>query len=222
MAAPRHRVGVILRMLGEIGPESVIDIGCGNGQLLSEIAEAHPGARLSGLDLSAMQIDDNRRRLPGIEWIAADIQLDLESLRKVHDVAVASEIIEHLDAPARLLENASRLVRDGGKLIVTTQSGRIGQTERSVGHVRHFSASEIETLMTENGWRPIKVWNEGFPFHDLSKWWANRNPSGSIDRFGSRPYGASERLVCFLLRLAFKFNSSRSGAQVFALAEKAQ
>jgi hypothetical protein len=36
--------------------------------------------------------------------------------------------------------------------------------------------------------------------------------------FGERPYGIKERLVSLTLRILFRFNSQRRGAQLFATA----
>jgi hypothetical protein len=89
-----------------------------------------------------------------------------------------------------------------------------------VGHIRHFTAGDISELLAAAGWRPEKVWNGGFPFHDWSKKIANRNPDRMLARFGSGKYGWRERLACALLRAAFRFNSRRSGWQLFAVARK--
>ena len=220
MAAPRMRVARILSLLRRLRPRSIVDLGCGNGALLEEIRAAWPEARLAGVDLSVAQTDANRARMPGIEWIAADLQQPLAASEARFEAVVASEIIEHLDRPELLLQNAARMADRGGRLILTTQSGPLRATERRVGHVRHFEAGEMRALLGECGWTPVEVWNEGFPFHDLSKKWANRDPDASMQRFGGERYGMGERAICFLLRAAFAFNSRRRGAQLFALAER--
>ena len=65
----------------------------------------------------------------------------------------------------------------------------------------------------------MRIWNTGFPFHDLSKWYANRDPDRSLEQFGERAYGMRENVICWALRQAFRFNSRRRGAQLFAVAE---
>ena len=39
-------------------------------------------------------------------------------------------------------------------------------------------------------------------------------------QFSGRPYGWKEKLICFLLRCAFKFNSNKRGWQLLAVARK--
>jgi cyclopropane fatty-acyl-phospholipid synthase-like methyltransferase len=222
MAAPRHRVRTLLGELARHPPTSVIDLGCGGGALLEEVAERFPGARLAGLDLSAAQITDNAARHPARSWYSLDLEgaapLD-PALEGAFEAVIASEVIEHLDRPAALLERARRLAAPGrGRLYLTTQSGPLRETERRVGHRRHYHAPELAALLREAGWAVEKIWNTGFPFHDLSKWYANRDPDGSMSRFSDAAYGPRERALCLALRLAFRLNSRRRGAQLFAVA----
>jgi hypothetical protein len=91
-----------------------------------------------------------------------------------------------------------------------------------VGHLQHFTATGMRQLLSDAGWSPERVWNCGFPFHDLSKWYANRNPDATMRRFGDERYGLREDLVCWALRTAFRTNSDRRGAQLFAVARKAE
>lgn len=225
MAAPRHRLAVFLRLLGEDPPGSLVDLGCGGGHLLLEIAGRHPRARLSGIDLSAAQIEANRAALPAIAWRALDLSGASpvpDDMAGAFDVVVASEIIEHVADPAAFLRAAARLAAPArGRLLLSTQSGPVRETERRVGHLRHYSAAEMAGLLRGSGWAPVRVWNSGFPFHDLSKWWANRDPDAAMRRFGEGPYGPAEKLVCWALRGAFLLNSRRRGAQLFAVARRA-
>ncbi len=223
MAAPRHRVATLLALLARDRPRSLVDLGCGDGRLLAEIARALPGTTLAGVDLSAPQIEQNRARQPEVDWHVADLDGGAApvALAGRFDAVVATELIEHLDAPAQLLAAARALVAEHGRLYLSTQSGPVRETERRVGHRRHFSAAEIEALLGDAGWRPVRVWNTGFPFHDLSKWVANRDPDRSMAAFGERAYGPREDLICWALRQAFRLNSGRRGAQLFAVAAAA-
>jgi SAM-dependent methyltransferase len=221
MAAPRFRMATLLRLIGESRAETLIDLGCGNGQLLREVAEHHPRMSLAGVDLSPSQIAANRQEHPAIAWNVADLARPLppdENLEGRFDVVIAAEIIEHVDAPAALLTNALRLARPGGRLLLSTQSGPLRETERRVGHVRHFSATEMRALLEGSGWSPVRLWNCGYPFHDLSKWYANRDPDRTLAQFGQARYGWAQNLVCYALRLAFRLNSRRRGAQLFTVA----
>jgi 2-polyprenyl-3-methyl-5-hydroxy-6-metoxy-1,4-benzoquinol methylase len=220
MAAPRQRVSRICREVARIAPASLVDLGCGDGSLLAEIALRSPKTNLAGIDLSKSQIARNRVTLPAVAWLDSDLTVPI-ALGERFEAVVASEVIEHLPEPRMLLDNAARLALPAAHLVLTTQSGRVGETERRVGHVRHFTAGEMRSLLGECVWTPLRVWNEGLPFHDLSKWWANRDPDASMAQFGSeRPYGSVERAISFALRAAFRLNSRSRGAQLYAVAVK--
>lgn len=220
MAAPRFRVDTTLRLLEDAPWSSLVDLGCGDGALLSAVAARFPGARLGGVDLSARQIEINRQRQPNIDWRVADLGVPAApSAGPVFDVAVASEIIEHLEDPRRFLENAAAWA-PRGRLILSTQSGPMRETERRVGHRRHFSAEELRAVLEAAGWSPRRIWNCGFPFHDVSKWGANLFPNATMAQFSERPYGPFQNFVCAALRALFRFNSDTRGAQLFAVAER--
>jgi SAM-dependent methyltransferase len=222
MAAPIHRRRVLLGELAAGGHGSAVDLGCGNGQLLAEISRYLPHLALAGIDLSARQIADNRAATPAIEWYEMDLDRELPETAPAigpFDAVIASEVIEHVANPLTFLVNARRLARpDGGTLYLTTQSGPLRETERRVGHHRHFSAREMQELLVRAGWQPQRVWNTGFPFHTLSKILANLDPDRTMRRFSERQYGLGERLLCWLLRCAFVCNSRRHGPQLFAIA----
>jgi 2-polyprenyl-3-methyl-5-hydroxy-6-metoxy-1,4-benzoquinol methylase len=224
MAAPRHRRATLLGALAQSVPKRLADLGCGNGELLREIHARFPLISLSGIDLSAEQIEVNRAASPDIRWQTWDLdgeQALPEDFAGGFGAVVASEIIEHVQNPRRFLENARRLAEPGGRLLLSTQSGRVHNTERRVGHVRHFSSEEMTALLREAGWTPVRVWNTGYPFHDWSKAFANRNPDKTMADFSGKPYGARQNLICWALRLAFSLNSSSRGAQLYAVAENA-
>ncbi len=218
MAAPRMRVGTILRILREARPESLLDIGCGDGSLIIAAHTQLPSASCAGLDLSPAQIETNRQRRPDIEWIAGNVEDPSLEVRSRYSAIVASELIEHLDDPERFLLQLRRFANPEALLVLSTQSGRVGETERRVGHLRHFSAEEMRSLLEIAGWTPVRIWNAGFPFHDWSKRVANLAPNQMMHRFGERRYGVMERFASFVLRLLFHVNSNRHGAQLFAIA----
>jgi cyclopropane fatty-acyl-phospholipid synthase-like methyltransferase len=221
MAAPRFRVRTVMSELRARTPASVVDLGCGGGQLLDEIRHAVPGARLVGVDLSEPQLELNRQRLPDVRWVSANVDRPVtwsqEDRGRYHAVT-AIEVIEHVDHPEELLQNARALLAPGGFIMLSTQSGRVGETERRVGHRRHFTTGDVTRFLGQAGFRADRVWNAGFPFHDFSKWYANRDPDASMSRFGDKPYGLREDLICLGLRALFRLNSNRAGAQLFAVA----
>ena len=142
MPAPKMRVAAILHLLEEINFSSLCDFGCGNGVLLEKIAENFSGSSLHGLDISSDQINENRRNHPEIQWHAEDLSTTSFAwpFSDKVDVGVSSEVIEHVDEPKQYLKNISSSLKEGGSLILTTQSGTIYQTEENRALSSTFSA----------------------------------------------------------------------------------
>ncbi|MFJ2827643.1 class I SAM-dependent methyltransferase [Streptomyces sp. NPDC087263] len=55
-----------------LSARSVLDVGCGTGQLLGRAREAGHEGRLCGLDPAAAMLVQARRR-PGVEWVLGDL-----------------------------------------------------------------------------------------------------------------------------------------------------
>lgn len=219
MPAPRHRVRTIISILDDESPDSVLDVGCGDASLLAAIESSIPEASLAGIDISSAQIEQNRKDYPEMEFYVADVDGNSLPVERKFDAIVVSELIEHLDDPGSFLTKLLALSTAETLLVITTQSGFVGETERRVGHHRHFTASELTELLSRSGWSPTRVWNTGFPFHNLSKWIANRFPDTSMTHFAERQYGFKERLAVAGLRFLFRFNSKSRGPQLFAIAQ---
>jgi 2-polyprenyl-3-methyl-5-hydroxy-6-metoxy-1,4-benzoquinol methylase len=219
MAACRHRVEIFLGELRRDNPRSVIDLGCGDGALLEEIAAILPDATLTGVDISLPQIERNHEALSAVRWHVCDFDGDF-ALRgqPAVDAIIASEVVEHLDNPSLFLASALTLAHATSRLYISTQSGPLRETERRVGHRRHYAAAELRQLLLQSGWMPLRVWNTGYPFHNLSKWYANLNPDRSLAQFDEKAYGFRENAICWALRQAFRLNSRTRGAQLFAIA----
>lgn len=94
----------IAEILAQHNAKSVLDLGCGNGSLLQHLAAQKTFARLCGMDISARNIEDARKRLcaPGRRFCAdGDIFVSSLTYRDKrfagHDALVLSEVIEHFE-----------------------------------------------------------------------------------------------------------------------------
>ena len=224
MPAPRMRIAHIVGLIASERPRfsSACDFGCGNGGLLREIAMRFPHATLSGIDLSEEQINQNRQSMSGLSWAQQDLAATdyRYPFAAPCDVALSSEVIEHLDKPDQYLRNIRSSLKEGGLLVLTTQSGPVHATERHVGHIRHWEPEEMRAVLRAAGFGDSRVYNCGWPFHDWSKRAANVRPEQTIRRFGQEQWGSFERLTAAVLRVLFRFNSSTRGYQLVAFATR--
>lgn len=99
-------------------PLRILDIGCAQGTLALELAEA-------GHDVTAVDIRENfldyarsRHQAGKIRFLCANI-LE-EDIDGHYDVVFANQIIEHLVYPERLLARLRERLAAGGRLVVAT------------------------------------------------------------------------------------------------------
>lgn len=73
-AGHRFRPGLdLIARIPPIDPTTIVDLGCGTGDLTAALAERWPEARVTGLDTSAEMLARARAAHPAIDWIEADI-----------------------------------------------------------------------------------------------------------------------------------------------------
>jgi SAM-dependent methyltransferase len=169
--AQAYRRRLVLEALALIGPpRRLLDIGSGNGELLRAAAKRWPGADLLGLELSAAGVEAAKQRVPQARFRVCDLLHEPapdEFDRAWATHAVCSEVLEHVDEPARLLAHALKWLAPGCVLVVTVPGGPMSAFDRYIGHRRHYSPEALGLLLQEAGLEVIDVWGAGFPFFNL-------------------------------------------------------
>ncbi|MBI2602921.1 MAG: class I SAM-dependent methyltransferase [Deltaproteobacteria bacterium] len=96
----------------------VLDLGCGSGFLCHQAIQ-QGAERAIGVDIVKPDVSDE-----DCHWQFRQANLDSESwakdLRDDHNLILAFDIIEHLNAPFLFLTHCHRLLSDAGTLILTT------------------------------------------------------------------------------------------------------
>ncbi|MEM6455212.1 MAG: methyltransferase domain-containing protein [Acidobacteriota bacterium] len=118
--APGRRLCLELA-LAKLGrpPTSVLEIGCGKGQLLEILAARFPDARLTGFDTSETMVEEARAR---VESFATVLRGDLSSL--ADDLPPADLVISYSNfrfwkAPVDELAVIERILLPGGLAYIT-------------------------------------------------------------------------------------------------------
>lgn len=150
-----------LRWLAELAPgRRLLDVGCGEGQLVHVAVDQ--GWQACGIDLSesAVRICVERFGLP-----CKVVDFFSDDLEDGFDVITMSELIEHVPHPSRFLRRARDLLAPGGIAYLTTPNfnslgrrvlggewGAIGE-----GHVSYFTPQTLREKATACGLAPEVV-----------------------------------------------------------------
>ena len=131
----------------------VLDAGCGSGYGAAQLAGLDPALQVVGIDLSEEALAYARPRYggPNLHFAHGDC-LALEFADGEFDLVVAFEVLEHLTEPAAFLQQALRVLRPSGHLVVSTPNRRYYSEERryvNPFHTREYDASEFDSLLEE-------------------------------------------------------------------------
>jgi len=139
----------LLDRLRDLSPESMVDVGCGDGRMTRELALQFPGRRVIGIDYSTRAVALAKALnsdLEGIEFSRLDITRshDLPS----SDAAILMEVFEHIppESCREFLEGVRKLLQPGGTLLLTVP--HVNQPLEPK-HYRHFTADTIRDALSD-------------------------------------------------------------------------
>lgn len=154
--------------------ERVLDVGCGEGRFAAELARA--GAEVVGIDVAAEPLRRARERHPELvdlcrvpaagAWPLPDARFD---------TIWAGEVIEHVADTSGWLSEVRRVLRSGGKLLLSTPDhGRLRMLRWAVGtrafeahfdpradHLRFYTRGTLMELLEDFGFHDVDVRRAG-------------------------------------------------------------
>lgn len=217
---------------GREGRQAAIDIGCGVGRTSLALAEA--GFEVVGVDpteravalagrLAGMQPDVAGRIAFYVGDATAPAPLAWQGR---FDLAVCSEVIEHVREPEAVVTYARDVLRPGGVLILTTPHDPAQWTAMDdyAAHVQRFTPEALRGLLWD--FDLLELGTEGWPFQRavMQAYDARLRRSGGEHRFedfGESPaYRAYVRLMPWLLRLDHLFRARLTGTTLVAVARR--
>lgn len=150
-----HVVALLDR--AEVRPASVVEVGCGDGVLLAELARRGIGERHHGFDISSRAADAAAGR-PEVERAERFDGASLPVADGAYGLAVLSHVLEHVPEPAPLLAEAARAARvvvvevpledNRSASRPAAQRGR-----EELGHLHRFARPDLHALAEASGLR---------------------------------------------------------------------
>jgi len=163
-------------LLANVHPgERVLDLGAGDGTFAAELMAA--GCDVVAVDVAEEALRRARARVPGLDARRVDEGAPLPLEEDAVDVVWAGEVLEHVVDVVGLLADVRRVLRWGGRLLVTTPyHGRValawlalrGQAleehfDPRADHLRFFTARSLRSLLAVAGFADVDVHPAGGP-----------------------------------------------------------
>ncbi|MFI9393142.1 SAM-dependent methyltransferase [Streptomyces bauhiniae] len=167
-----ERATAIVERLAANRPRTVLDIGCGWGELLLRVLEAVPAARGTGIDVNETDLARGRREAEA-RGLAGRVEFVAESargtVREPADLVLclgASQALSEAEPPTgEALASLRRLVSDGGRVLLGEGFWERTPTETELAGMwpgaradDHFGLAELLDLAVAAGFRP--EWTE--------------------------------------------------------------
>ncbi len=140
---------IFRRYLAQPRPH-ILDIGCGTGYVLQQLAaEGH--YELTGLEEHIAGLRHARQRLPSVEFVQADARdLPYESQ---FDAVGAFDVIEHIDEDGAVLASMHRALKPGGIVVVTVPQHQWlwSAADEVAMHKRRYTRTELSAKLSVAG-----------------------------------------------------------------------
>lgn len=149
-------------LLERADPESILDVGCGEGVLTFEWAARLRAGRVVGLDLADPKLEAqwSTRRRDNLHFVAGHAA-ELPFGTGEFDLVAAIETLEHVRDPERALAEMARVA--ARHLLVSVpreplwralnlaRGAYVRQLGNTPGHVNHWSRGALQRLLAEHG-----------------------------------------------------------------------
>ena len=178
-------------LAGRTGTQRIVDVGCGDGSATHLVTKLDARNTVIGVDWSATALSQARAR--GLLVVQGGVDTaGLPLPDGSADVVIMSALIEHLVDTDAAIDEARRVLRPGGVLLLSTPNlaawfnrglvglgiqpvfsevslrgiyGRPGH--EVVGHLRLFTRRALVEFLTARGFRCERVL--GAPYHDVPR-----------------------------------------------------
>jgi 2-polyprenyl-3-methyl-5-hydroxy-6-metoxy-1,4-benzoquinol methylase len=149
--------------------ERVLDLGCGDGTFAAALLRA--GCAVTMADVAEEALRRARTRAPTAETAKLAEGAPLPFAEDAFDVVWAGEVLEHVADVVGLLAEVRRVLRWGGRLLVTTPwHGRLviatdAHFDPRSDHLRFFSARTLRAVLADAGFAEIEIRRAGRGLH---------------------------------------------------------
>jgi 2-polyprenyl-3-methyl-5-hydroxy-6-metoxy-1,4-benzoquinol methylase len=161
-------------LLGHVTPgDRVLDVGCGEGRFAAELGRA--GAQVVGIDVAEEPLRRARARDPELDLRIVQGEGPWQLPDAGFELVWAGEVIEHVADTAAWLSEVRRVLRPGGRLLLSTPAhGRLALLGLALSsrafaahfdprgdHLRFYSRATLTGLIEGFGFERVELRSVG-------------------------------------------------------------
>jgi 2-polyprenyl-3-methyl-5-hydroxy-6-metoxy-1,4-benzoquinol methylase len=136
------RIQIFIDMVNTIGKNlKILDVGCGDGVISEPIMKM--GNYVAALELPTVATLAKKCNVSSV--MAGDAE-ELAFASESFDLVIASEVVEHLWQPQSFLDEAYRVLKVGGYMIIETPEGEEGLNYDS--HRHFFTVERLKHMLS--------------------------------------------------------------------------
>ncbi|GAF09240.1 class I SAM-dependent methyltransferase [Paenibacillus pini] len=157
----------ILNNLPDLSNQSVLDIGCGPADLLSNISQIYPNGNYNGIDISDSMIEKARSKFKNEENFIVGDSHSLPYKNDRFDIIINTISFHHYEQPDKVISEMYRVLKPGGRLLlldsirdpffISILPWYWDIKERKYLYTKHLTSKEFRSLF-ENS--PFQKYNQ--------------------------------------------------------------
>lgn len=140
---------------------SLLDVGCGLGELLSLYLKDNQSKEVWGIDINQHCVEYCcLKELPVIKGDAENIPFYNDNF----DCVICSHVLEHLKNPDKAIKEMHRVLKPKGKLIIIVPTNKSFHDAPDKTHITFFDEERLE-ILKDFGFKKIKSFYQ--PFNEI-------------------------------------------------------
>lgn len=152
-------------MIKPLKPQSILDVGCGEGFTLKKLEEKKIGKKNEGIDYSKDAIQIGKKIYPHLNLFEGDVY-KLKYPDNSFDMSLCTEVLEHLDDPEKAVKEIMRVTKKYLVFSVPNEPFFImanflrGKYLKNFGnhpeHINHWTFLSFENFLKKQGLSIVK------------------------------------------------------------------
>lgn len=188
----------------------IMEIGCSSGFFIKDLVKSFADSTVIGVDVVKAPLYKLAITLPGVPLMRFDL-LKCPLPDQSVDVLIMLNVLEHIEDDVGALNNAFRLLKPGGSLVIEVPAGPklYDAYDAQLHHFRRYSATELKHKLNNTGFEVKRLSHLGFLLYPafvvvklLNKWSSAKKKTTVVRDQAASTSGSP------LVKLAMKLESN--------------